>query len=112
MNDEDSEGEYVHLLCVVAGWTKLCLWGHVCLRPWHHCVRASSCWIHQLSNSKVGDLGSDGSDVDEYVISREVLVCSGRGGAMEVGQSEGHLTEDGDLVLQMEGLLWVCLQEL
>ena len=39
-------------------------------------------------------------------------MCSGRGGTVEVGQSEGHLTEDGDLVRQMEGLLWVCLQEL
>ena len=39
-------------------------------------------------------------------------MCSGRGGAMEVGQSEGHLTEDGDLVQQREGLLLVHLQDL
>ena len=39
-------------------------------------------------------------------------MCSGWGGAMEVDQSEGHLTEDGYLVWQMEGLFRVLLQEL
>ena len=39
-------------------------------------------------------------------------MCSGRGGTVEVGQSEGHLTEDGDLVWQRKGFLLVLLQEL
>ena len=39
-------------------------------------------------------------------------MCSGWGGTVEVGQSEGHLMEDGDLVQQREGLLLVHLQDL
>ena len=39
-------------------------------------------------------------------------MCSGWGGTVEVGQSKGHLMEDGDLVWQRERLFWVRVQEL
>ena len=80
--------------------------------PRDHCVRVSSSRIHQLSDPEVGNLGCECGGVDEDVVSGEVAVCSGWGGAMEVGQSQGYLMEDGDLVRQMKGLLRVRLKEL
>ena len=35
-------------------------------------------------------------------------MCSGRGGTVEVGQSKGHLMEDGDLVAEGKTFLGTC----